>query len=98
MRDGVESNKNTVWGKIKDPRRMAYSSLPSGRHETGKSAASRSPETKWWPFDPSNQDFPGSPVAKNPPFSAGDTGSIPGGGTNIPHAMEQLSTATKDPA
>ena len=25
-----------------------------------------------------NEDFPGSPVVKNPPANAGDTGSIPG--------------------
>ena len=30
-------------------------------------------------------------MVKNPPSSAGDTGSIRGGGTNIPHAAEQLS-------
>ena len=36
-------------------------------------------------------DFPGSPVVKNPPCNAGDTDSIPGGGTKIPHAAEQLS-------
>ena len=55
------------------------------------------PRPTWWPLNPSNQDFPGSPVVKNPPFNAGDMGLIPGGGTNIPHAMEQLSTVTKDP-
>ena len=35
-------------------------------------------------------DFPGSPVAKNLPFNAGDVGSIPGRGTKIPHAVGQL--------
>ena len=38
----------------------------------------------------SSQDSPGSPVIKNPPVKAGDTGSIPGSG-KIPHAMKQLS-------
>ena len=28
---------------------------------------------------------------ENPPGSAGDAGSVPGQGTKIPHAMEQLS-------
>ena len=37
------------------------------------------------------RDFPGSPVVKNPPYNAGDAGSIPGQGTKIPHAVEQLS-------
>ena len=37
------------------------------------------------------RDFPGGPVVKNPPCSAGDTGSIPGQGTKIPHATGQLS-------
>ena len=33
-------------------------------------------------------------MVKNPPCNAGDTGSIPGWGTKIPHATEQLSTCT----
>ena len=37
------------------------------------------------------RDFPGGPVVKNPPYNAGDAGSIPGGGTGIPHAAEQQS-------
>ena len=37
------------------------------------------------------RDFPGGPVAKNPPCNAAVTGSIPGQGTKISHAMEQLS-------
>ena len=37
------------------------------------------------------RDVPGGPVVKNLPGSAGVTGSIPGQGTKIPHAMEQLS-------
>ena len=36
-------------------------------------------------------DFPGGPVVKNPPYSAGDMSSIPGQGTKIPLAMGQLS-------
>ena len=36
-------------------------------------------------------DFPGGPVVKNPPSNAGDTGSIPGRRTKIPHAVGQLS-------
>ena len=38
-----------------------------------------------------NWDFPGGPVVKNLPSNAGDMGSIPGGGTNIPHAKGQLN-------
>ena len=38
-------------------------------------------------------DFPGGPVVKNPPCDAGVKGLIPGQGTKIPHAMEQLSPA-----
>ena len=37
------------------------------------------------------RDLPGVLVVKNPPANAGDTGSIPGLGTKIPHAVEQLS-------
>ena len=36
-------------------------------------------------------DFPGEPVVKNLPSSAGDAGSIPGCGTEIPHALGQLN-------
>ena len=37
------------------------------------------------------RDFPGGPVVKNPPCNAGDMGSIPAQGTEIPHTTEQLS-------
>ena len=33
----------------------------------------------------------GDPVAKNMPCNAGDADSIPGGGTRLSHASEQLS-------
>ena len=38
-------------------------------------------------------------MVKNPPSSAGDTGSSPGRGTKIPHAAGQLSprAATTEP-
>ena len=36
-------------------------------------------------------NLPGGPVIKNLPCNAGDAGSIPGWGTKIPHAVEQLS-------
>ena len=36
-------------------------------------------------------DFPGGPVLKNPPSNAGATGSIPGRGTKISHAVGQIS-------
>ena len=40
---------------------------------------------------------PGGPVVKNPSCNAGDSGSIPGWGTKIPHAAEQLRVcATRD--
>ena len=34
------------------------------------------------------RDFPGSPVVKTLPSNAGGTGSIPGGGPKIPHALQ----------
>lgn len=37
------------------------------------------------------QGHPGGPMVKKPPFNAGDTGLIPGEGTEIPPAAEQLS-------
>ena len=42
-------------------------------------------------------DFPGGPGVKNPPSNAGDVGSIPGGGTKIPHAGGQLSLRAVEP-
>ena len=38
-----------------------------------------------------SKDFPGGPVVKNLSCKAGDSGSIPGRGTKIPHAAEQLT-------
>ena len=40
------------------------------------------------------REFPGGPVVKNLPCNAGDMGSVPGRGTQIPHAMGQLSLHT----
>ena len=37
------------------------------------------------------KDFPGGPMVKNLPCNAGDAGFIPGRGTEIPHAVRQLS-------
>ena len=41
------------------------------------------------------QGFPGSPVVKNPSSNAGDMGLIPGQGTKISYATEQLSLCAK---
>ena len=38
-----------------------------------------------------HRDFPGGPVVKNLPCNGKDEGLIPGEGTKIPHAVEQLS-------
>ena len=38
-----------------------------------------------------SRDFPRGPVVCNPPSNAGDAGSIPGRGTEIPHAAGQRS-------
>ena len=43
----------------------------------------------------SSRDFPGSSVVKNLPCNSEDAGSIPGWGTKIPHALEQLSSRTR---
>ena len=36
-------------------------------------------------------NFPGALVVKNPPCNARDSGSIPGQGTKIPHAMKLMN-------
>ena len=38
-----------------------------------------------------NEGLPWGPVVKNPPCNEGGAGSIPGRGTKIPHASEELS-------
>ena len=50
-------------------------------------------------YKPRSGDFPGGPVVKNPPSNEGDTGSILGQGTKLPHAAGQLSpcAATREP-
>ena len=40
------------------------------------------------------RDFPGGSEVNNLPADAGDEGSIPGRGTNIPHAEGQLRCCT----
>ena len=37
------------------------------------------------------EESPGSPVVKNLPCSAQDTNSLPGWGTKVSHAAEQLT-------
>ena len=41
-----------------------------------------------------NMDIPGGPMVKNLPCNAGDMGLIPGQGTKIPLAMEQLKESS----
>ena len=45
-------------------------------------------------FKTRNRDFAGGPAVKNPPSNAGDAGSIPSQGTNMPHAVGKLSPCT----
>ena len=40
------------------------------------------------------RDFTGGSVVKNSPSNAGDVGLMPGRGSKIPHAKEQLSLCT----
>ena len=39
-------------------------------------------------WETAHRDFPGGLGLKNQPSTVGDMGSIPGGGTKIPHASE----------
>ena len=43
---------------------------------------------------PMSEVFPGGPVVRNPPSSAGDMGSIPGWEAKIPRALGQLGLCT----
>ena len=52
-------------------------------------------------FKKGSWEFPGGPVVKDLPSSAGDLGLTPGQGTKSSHAVEQLSlhaTATEKPS
>ena len=48
-------------------------------------------ENNYAEWNKSCRDFPSSPVAKNPPSTAGDLSSISGPGAEILHAAGQLS-------
>ena len=48
-----------------------------------------------WAVKSDGGDFPGGLVVKNPSFNAGDMGLIPGQGTRIPFAMEQLKDSSE---
>ena len=45
----------------------------------------------------SSGDFPCGPVVRNPPSNAKDTGLIPGQGTKVPCATEQLGLCVLKP-
>ena len=42
------------------------------------------------------RDFPGGPVVKNPPCSAGEVGLIPGQGTKIPTCCRATKPARRN--
>ena len=44
------------------------------------------------------QDFPRDPVVKNPSCNTGDNGSMPGGGTKIPHDAREILCAARPDA
>ena len=53
-------------------------------------------EVAWWDIgreyaEQLQEDFPGGPVVRNLPCNARDRGLIPGQGTKILHAVEQLN-------
>lgn len=65
------------------------------------------PETEWKEVQNSktSRDFPGGPLVKNLPCSAGDVGSIPSWGIKILQAVRLLSpqlwnpcTTTREPS
>lgn len=43
------------------------------------------------------RDFPGGPAVQNPPAMAGNSGSIPDLGTEVPHALGQLNPNATTP-
>ena len=79
-----ESRSNTAGGS------QGYGVKEHGRDLLHNYASFMKPST-FLHLKNSIRNFPGGPVVKNPPSNAGDTGSIPGQGTEIPHAMGQLS-------
>ena len=65
-------------------------------HQVVTSGSPSSPFRSRWTTQVrhSEEGLPGGPVVENPPCNAGNAGLIPGQGTKIPHAMEQLSLPT----
>ena len=61
------------------------------QHHSSKASILRRSAFFTAPYSTINKDFPGGPVVKNLPPSAGSAGLIPGQRTKIPHALGQLS-------
>ena len=78
---------------------LVWPSLPSRKHVNLLDPFRVCWFTEILPLDSRRGTSLCGPVVKNPPSSAGDTGLIPGQGTKIPGAVEQLSlrAATTEP-
>ena len=71
--------------------RKAYNSTGKKTLKTEKKKL-KTPTERW-----ANGDFPDGPVLRYPPSNAGDTSLVPGQGTEIPHALGQLSQLGPQP-
>ena len=78
--------KNLSWGSWEGPQSNGGVRLGVGTsRDMGPKGASKSLETE------KQKGLPWLSSVKNPSCNAGDTGSVPGWGTNISHAVEQLN-------
>ena len=86
------SNYLSVWGQI------FLHLLQPKQHISTDWMQKQIWESSRLPLQPENKeiwDFPGGPVVKTPPSSEGGTGSIPGQGAKIPHALGPKNRSIK---
>ena len=107
--DGLRSGSAWVWGvgervgpggPTREPSRDRECLRKLGHHSGTGQDGTAEPRGQWALRsrrlqEPGLKDFPGGPVVNNRPSSAGDVGSIPGGGNKFPHAAGQLLSALR---
>lgn len=74
--------------------RQRLESAPSESKAATRHALSIQSGSRGGGWKSQQRNFASGPLVKNPPFKAGEAGSIPAQGTMIPHSTEQLKPAS----